>query len=162
MLWRVLGASVDFIHALAMASWVLGLPLLFWRKWPRLTRAYALYSIAFVVVLQVSHALLGECILTTAARALWQRAPNEGASASTEWFTVRLAEAVFHLTPSHQAIKLVSEGLIVVTALGILMSLRNSKRSAPTAAPPGPRMLSAGGLERRALRKPTKPASSAL
>jgi hypothetical protein len=117
----ILGASIDLIHALLMAAWVLGLPLLFWHRFPRVTTAYAVYAVGFVVANQLSHALLGECFLTTLARAAWEHAPGAGgrAPASDAWFTVRLAKAIFHLTPSHRGIKLVSEALILVTAVGV-------------------------------------------
>ncbi len=114
-----LGAAVDFIHALLMAVWVLGLPLLFYSRWPRLSRAYAVYAIVFVVVNQISMMVLGECVLTTLALACW-RIPGEPVPASEEWFTVRMAKAVFHLTPSQDAIKLVSKTLIFLTALGVV------------------------------------------
>jgi hypothetical protein len=117
-----LGASIDLIHALLMAAWILGLPLLFWHSWPRLTRAYAFYAIAFVVANQVSFALLGECFLTTLARAGWRSASGSAGPGDTnDWFTVRVAETIFHLTPSHRSIKLVSEALILATAVGILL-----------------------------------------
>ena len=113
----IFGASIDFVHALLMAAWILGLPLLFSTRWPRVARAYAVYAIAFVLVNQVSYLALGECFLTTLSRTFWQRA--EGSTAATEWFTVRVAEAVFSLTPSHRAIKLASEALILATAIGV-------------------------------------------
>ena len=115
----VLGATVDFVHALLMAAWVLGMPLLFWSRWPRLSHAYAIYSIVFIVVNQLSMIFLGECILTTVARACW-RIPGTPVRASEEWFTVRMAEAIFSLTPSHKAIKLVSKALILLTAIGVV------------------------------------------
>jgi hypothetical protein len=117
----ILGASIDFLHALLMAMWILGLPLLFWYRWPRLTRAYAVYAIGFIVANQVSHALLGECFLTTLARACWElrRGPSGPTAAYGEWFTVRMAEAIFRMTPSHRAIKLASEALIFLTAVGV-------------------------------------------
>lgn len=117
----VLGACIDFFHALLMAAWVLGLPLLFWHRWPRLTRAYTFYAVGFIVANQISHALLGECFLTTLARTCWLREPRSGGStpAYDEWFTVRIAEAIFRMTPSHASIKLVSEGLILITAIGV-------------------------------------------
>jgi len=117
----LLGAFIDVLHALLMAAWVFGLPLLFLHRWPRLTRAYALYAIGFIVANQASHLLLGECFLTTLARACWQRAPGEGgvASAYDEWFTVRMAEGIFRWTPSHRGIKLASEALILLTAIGV-------------------------------------------
>ena len=112
----VIGASIDFFHALSMAAWVLGLPLLFWHRWPRLTQIYAIYAIGFVAINLLSDVLLGECFLTTLARAAWESNPPP---LSREWFTVRMAEAIFRLTPSHQVIKLVSEGLILLTAAGV-------------------------------------------
>jgi len=117
----ILGACVDFVHALLMAAWILGLPLLFWYRWPRLTRGYAFYAIGFIVANQLSHALLGECFLTTLARAFWERGPRPGGSAPIyeEWFTVRMAEAIFRMTPSHRAVKLTSEALILLTAIGV-------------------------------------------
>ncbi len=123
--WQVMGSMVDVVHALAMATWVLGLPLLFVRRWPRATRAYGVYAIAFIVISQLSQLALGECFLTVIASRLWEHTSN-GATAvnSDEWFTVRLARWVFHLSPSHRAVTLVSELLIVLTALGALISLR--------------------------------------
>lgn len=117
----VLGACIDIVHALLMAGWVLGLPLLFWHRWPRLTRAYAFYAIGFIVANQLSHVLLGECFLTSLARACWQHGSGSAGSspAYEEWFTVRISEAVFRLTPSHRTIKLVSEALILLTATGV-------------------------------------------
>ena len=125
-MWSVLGATVDVAHALMMAAWVVGLPLLFWHQWPRATRAYGVYAIVFIVVSQVSHAILGECFLTTLARACWLRAPLSGGASpvSDEWFTVRLARFVFRLSPSHRAISLASEALILLTAVGALLSIR--------------------------------------
>lgn len=141
MIWQALGASVDLFHALLMVMWVVGLPLLFWHRWPRLTRAYGVYSIAFIVVSQTSQYFLGECVFTTMARALWQHAsPGGVAQVSSEWFTVRLAEAVFHLTPSHRSIKRLSEALILLSAVGALLAMRRlptKTRRAPLAPLPG-------------------------
>ncbi|MCU0682894.1 MAG: hypothetical protein MUF34_11695 [Polyangiaceae bacterium] len=137
MIWQALGASVDLFHALLMVMWVVGLPLLFWHRWPRLTRAYGVYSIAFIVVSQTSQYFLGECVFTTLARALWQQASPDGvAQVSSEWFTVRLAEAVFHLTPSHRSIKRLSEALILVSAVGALIAMRRLPKQAERAPLP--------------------------
>jgi hypothetical protein len=132
-MWSVVAALVDLLHALAMAAWVLGLALLFLHRWPRATRAYAIYAITFVVINEVSRALLGECFLTTLARMSWEHAARAGATpVSQEWFTVRLAEAIFRLTPTHRGIKLVSKALVLVTAIGVLVSLRHLRsRRAP-------------------------------
>jgi hypothetical protein len=119
--WPVLAVAIDFVHAILMAAWVLGLPLLFWHKRPLLSRGYCLYALAFVAISQLSYVLLGECFLTTLARACALRAPV--GAVSEEWFTVRVAQAVFRLTPSHRGIKIFSEALIFVTAVGMLCSL---------------------------------------
>jgi len=126
-MWSALAVVIDFVHALLMAAWFLGVPLLFWHRWPPLTRAYCVYAIAFIVVSQVSFLVLGECFLTTLARACALRAPQAGA-VSDEWFTVRLAQAIFRLTPSHRGIKIASEVLILVTAFGMLRSLPRLRR----------------------------------
>jgi hypothetical protein len=120
----VLGTAIDLIHATLMAAWALGLPLLFWHRWPRLTRAYAIYAVVFVVVNLVSRAILGECFLTTLARACWRQG---SAPASEEWFTVRLANAVFRFTPSHHAISAVAEILILVTAIGVALRISDAQ-----------------------------------
>jgi hypothetical protein len=127
MVWSVLGTTVDLMHALSMAAWALGLPLLVWHRWPRLTRAYAIYAIAFVVISQSSRLVLGECFLTTIARALWQQ---PGGATAHEWFTVRLAQAVFSLSPSHRSIAIASEVLAVLTAAGVLFAMRKLSRAA--------------------------------
>lgn len=118
-MWAMLAAGVDLVHALLMAAWMGGLPLLFLHRWPRLTRAYGIYAVTFILVSQTSHWVLGECVFTTLAR--WC-ARSSSIPVSEEWFTVRLAQAVFHMTPSHRAIVWISEGLILVTAIGALAS----------------------------------------
>ncbi len=132
----VLATFLDFLHALLMAIWALGLPLLFWRRWPRLSRAYAIYAVIFVVLNLGSEWILGECFLTTITRYFWEHAPSHPAN-TDEWFTVRFAELVFSLSPSHHAIKLVGKGLVVITAIGSILhvgsSLRASRRK-PLAA----------------------------
>jgi hypothetical protein len=129
-MWSALGAAVDVAHALFMAVWVLGLPLLFVRQRPGLTRAYAAYAIGFIVLNLASRWSLGECFLTVLARACWERSGN-GAPVSTEWFSVRLARAVFQMTPSHDGIKRGSEALILLTAAGVLTSLRRRGHPVP-------------------------------
>jgi hypothetical protein len=122
-----LAVAVDVLHAAAMVVWLAGLPLLLWHRWPRLTRVYAAYAVLFVVAYQVSRLALGECFLTTIARDLW----NSGSAASAppdveEWFTVRLARAVFSATPSHRAIIWISQILSVGTAIGALVVVRRT------------------------------------
>jgi len=127
-MWQILGSMVDVVHAFFMAAWLLGLPLLYWRRWPRLTRAYGFYAVVFILVSQGSHLFLGECFLTTIAGRLWEHSfvPAALPINSREWFTVRLATWVFDMAPSHRAIVVSSELLILLTALGELLSLRRS------------------------------------
>ncbi len=115
----MLAAGVDLVHAVLMTAWIFGLPLLFLHRWPRLSRVYGVYAVVFVVVSQSSRWLLGECFFTTLAR--WC-ASSSPIPVSEEWFTVRLAQMVFRMTPSHRAIVWVSEGLIFLTAIGVLAS----------------------------------------
>jgi hypothetical protein len=115
MVWQVLAIATDVLHALLMATWFAGLPLLVWHRWPRAARLYAIYAIVFVIVSRVSQWILGECFLTAAAIYFWDHVPAS-APVSKDWFTVRLAQAVFHLSPSHRTIALVSEGMIIVAA----------------------------------------------
>ena len=128
-MFPILGSVVDFLHALLMVAWVVGLPLLFSRRYPRAARWYAVYAIGFIVLNQASRFLLGECFLTTVARFFWEHGDTPP-SAPGEWFTVRLAMAVFHLTPSHRSITVVSELLIGVTAIGMLVSTAARRRGA--------------------------------
>ncbi len=128
-MWQMLGSIVDVSHALLMGLWVLGLPLLFWQRWPRVTRAYSLYAVVFVVISQVSHFAIGECFLTTLARRLREHGPPDGAAdaISRDWFVVRLTRWVFDMIPTHRTIIVVSEVLIFVTAIGELLWLRRSR-----------------------------------
>jgi len=138
----MLAAAIDLLHALLMAAWVGGLPLLFWHRWPRLTRAYGIYAVVFIVVSQTSHALLGECVFTTIAR--WcVRASST--PESDEWFTVRVAQAVFHLAPSHRSVVWASEALILVTAVGGLISHRVWREPSPPKPPLPPEGGPPGG-----------------
>jgi hypothetical protein len=131
-MWSALGALVDFVHALAMAAWVVGLPLLFVRRWPRLRLGYAIFAVGFVVLTRASMAFLGECFLTTVSRYFWEKAP--AGAASGEWFTVRLAYWVFGMAPSHRAIAIVSEILVFVTAIGVLYSVLHRRTVVAAAA----------------------------
>jgi hypothetical protein len=125
-MFPAIGSAIDLLHALLMVAWIGGLPLLFWHRFPRATRVYALYAVVFIAINQVSRLFLGECVLTTIARWFWEHggAPR---SSPNEWFTVRIAMAVFHLTPSHRAITVLSELLVLVTAVGMLLSMRRAR-----------------------------------
>ena len=124
-MWHVSGAAIDFFHALAMVVWVLGLPLLFVRRWPGLTKAYGVYAISFVVLNIGSQVLLDECFLTTLARMAWQRSSSP--VDPSEWFTVRLAKWVFNMTPTHRLISRLSKALILLTAVGPLISIHRHR-----------------------------------
>lgn len=131
----MLATLIDLVHALSMMAWALGLPLLVWRKHPRLTRAYAIYALSFVVVSQLSQWLLGECFLTTLARWAWESQPPGTAPPDVdEWFTVRLSHAVFGATPSHRAVVWVSELSVLATAALALRSLRHQRASSAMAS----------------------------
>lgn len=125
-----LATLVDFIHALLIVVWVGGLPLLFWRHFPGVSRAYAVYAAAFVIVNLLSSWLIGECPLTILARLLWVRAPTRPPH-TNEWFTVRFAELVFSLSPSHRSIKLITKALILASAVGVLYP-RRGRLSGPS------------------------------
>jgi hypothetical protein len=126
-MWQILGSAVDVIHALLMAFWVLGLPLLFVRRWPRLSRAYGIYAMVFIVLSQASEWILGECFLTTIAGRVWNSGTDVVSVDASEWFTVRLAKWVFDMAPSHRSIVIVSEVLIFATAVGALLTLREHR-----------------------------------
>jgi hypothetical protein len=122
-------AALDALHAVFMVLQVAGLPLFFWHRWPRLSRGYALYAVSFIALNQGSKLLLGECFLTTWARWLWSRAVLDPSDVPGEWFTVRVAQWVFHMTPSHRAVSLAGELLMLVTAIGVLALLRHARRT---------------------------------
>lgn len=128
-MYALLGSLTDFVHALLMVAWVLGLPLLFWHRHPRATRWYALYAVTFICLNQASKLLLNECFLTTIARALWERGGAPRDSSPNEWFTVRLARAVFRMTPSHRGITTLTQILIFVTAAGMLIVFRREREA---------------------------------
>lgn len=115
---------VDVLHSLLMVIWVVGLPLLFWHRFPKLSLAYCTFSLAFIIVNQASQYFLGECVFTTLAGWLYA---HTDAGAPQEWFTVRLAHTIFGLIPTHRSIKLLTEILIGVSAIGGIYSLFGRK-----------------------------------
>jgi hypothetical protein len=125
-MWELIGAAIDLFHALAMVLWVLGLPFLFSRRWPRLAMASGIYAISFIVLSQGSKLILGECFLTTLARLAWAKSTSPVDPG--EWFTVRIARAVFDLSPARHSITRLSEVLILITATGMLLSLHRHRR----------------------------------
>lgn len=116
-LFRTLAACVELIHGLAMVAWGLGLPLLVWQRFPGLRRAYIWYSLAFVGVSVVSHAWLGECVLTRWARALWEAG---GGYAERVPFIVTFTNRVARVRPSADAAVLAWEvAILAYCVLGL-------------------------------------------
>src|SRR5438874_9441072 len=99
-----LAALIDFVHALAMLVWVVGLPLLFMRRWARARRWYAWYALAFIVLSKGSQWLFGSCFLTRLSTLLWRAGSVRAREEPETWFTVRFADAVFHMRPSEDAV----------------------------------------------------------
>ena len=116
-----LAVATDCFHAFLMMLWVLGLPLLFWHKFPKLSLTYCCFSLAFIIVNQLSQYFLGECIFTTIANYFYQQAND--LQHSNEWFTVRASKMIFGLTPSHYGIKIATEILIGISTVGGIFSL---------------------------------------
>ena len=110
-----LAVMTDAFHALIMALWVVGMPLLFWHRYRKASLVYCIFCVAFIIVNQISHYTLGECIFTTIADWFYRKA---GQGAPQEWFTVRASRLVFGLTPSHRGIKTLTEILIGISAVG--------------------------------------------
>lgn len=116
-----IAVTIDVLHALFMMVWIIGLPLLFWHRFPKLTLTYACYAVVFIIINQVSHYTLGECILTTISRWFWQ---HSGQHEPTEqWFSIRFAKWIFGLTPTHRDIKVTGEIIIAICAAGGLYSI---------------------------------------
>jgi hypothetical protein len=136
-----LAAAIDFIHALAMVVWIAGIPLLFWHRWPKLSRVYVVSCVAFLVITRVSHYLLGECFLTTLARSAARI--DSAAEPSHDWFTVRFAEAVFRMRPTEKSVILASEALLLVCCIGFFVYWRKTQKVRPRAphAPTPPQIL---------------------
>ena len=121
--YRLLAASVDFTHALLMLLWGLGLPLLVWHRFPRLSRAYMWFAAAFVLISLVSHGAWGECLLTRIARELWRAG---GGYRDGIPFVAVLANAVAGVRPSNRQVVLVWEIAILLTSVGGLWCWRRT------------------------------------
>ena len=141
---RFLAATVEFGHGLMMVLWGLGLPLLLWHRFERLSRLYMWLSLVFVAGSLVSHQLLGECVLTTLARQLWQSA---GVATDHVPFIVRFTNQVARIRPSTRGAVLIWEAAILIYCVAFLWGRnRLSERqpqhhsrdiSAPESAPAG-------------------------
>ena len=115
--YRVLAAGIDLLHAASMLLWGLGLPLLVWHRFPRLSRGYMWFASAFVIVTVVSQQLLGECVLTTWARTLWRAG---GGYRDGVPVMALLANSIAGRRPSRREIILVWEGAVLLTSVGSL------------------------------------------
>lgn len=132
-MWSVLAAAVDFIHALAMAAWFLGFPLLFVKRWRTARLGYAVYAVVFIVASQVSMLVLDECFLTSVARWCAQHDPTR--TVSGQWFTERIAAAIFGMSPSHRLVSWISEALVLATAAAVLVAVLRAHRRDPRREP---------------------------
>jgi len=126
-MFELLSAVVDVLHALAMLVWGLGLPLLFWHRWPKLSRGYMTYSLLFVTGSVLSQLALGECFLTTLARHLQDGGTNTFLREKTS-FTVRLVEVVAGLRPSERTAVRLWELAIFVASVSMLFYMRRHSR----------------------------------
>jgi len=126
VIYEILSAAVDALHALAMVAWVLGLPLLFWHRWPRLSRLYVIFSLAFVVITRVSHEILGECVFTTLSRDLWNASGL--AQRGHLSFTVRIVNAVAGIRFTEHSAVLLWEAAVFVCSVGMLWYLLGTQR----------------------------------
>jgi hypothetical protein len=116
LLFRWLASGVDLAHALLMLGWGLGLPLLFWHRWPKLSRAYVWFSIGFVGASVLSQLAIGECVLTTLARRLWTLA---GGYRDDVPFVVTCVNAVARIRPSTRAAVFAWQLAVAISALGV-------------------------------------------
>jgi hypothetical protein len=122
--YRLLAIVVDLTHASVMLAWGLGLPLLFWHRFEKLSHFYTLFAMAFVLTTLGSHLLLGECFLTSLARMLWQAS---GALQENVPFTVILTNTIAGIRPSTRGAVLAWELAVLVTSLGSLWSWRKAR-----------------------------------
>jgi hypothetical protein len=137
---RWLASGVELAHAVLMLAWGLGLPLLFWHRWPRLSRAYVWFAIGVIGASIASQLALGECVLTTLARRLWILA---GGFRDDVPFVVTCVNAVARVRPSTRAAVLAWQFAIAITAIGVAWHFgRENRRQRPR--PPDPRVLGRG------------------
>lgn len=127
--YAALAAAVEVTHALAMIVWGLGLPLLVWHRYEKLSRAYMWYAIGFVVMSVTSNQILGECFLTTLARHLWLAG---GGYRDGVPFTVLFANAVAGIRPTAREAVLTWQAAIVLTSIGTLWCWRKTGSVPPS------------------------------
>jgi hypothetical protein len=157
--YAVAASFVETIHATFMVAYFVGIPLLFFNRWPRVSRIYAVYAVSFVVFSQGSKLLWGHCFLTPLAGELWHRSGTS--IAANEWFTVRLSNLVFHSAPSHRIISWIGDAFVLITAIGAVLRLRShadrhpsSHRNVGGAAPPVALLAASTHLDEKAWRAP--------
>lgn len=117
--------AVDITHAAAMLAWGLGLPLLVWHRFERLSHFYTLFAVLFVVSSVGSHWAIGQCFLTALARWLWEAS---GTWRNAEPFTVIIVNTVAGIRPTTQTAVSVWQIAVLVTSLGGLWSWRKAQR----------------------------------
>jgi hypothetical protein len=116
--------AVDLTHAAAMLAWGLGLPLLFWHRFEKLSHYYTMFAVLFVVSTVASHLAFGECFLTRLARTLWLAS---GATREAAPFTVVLTNTIAGIRPSTRSAVLVWELAVLLTSFGSLWSWRKAQ-----------------------------------
>jgi hypothetical protein len=117
-----LAVASDLTHLVAMLLWALGLPLLFWHRWPRASLCYGWYGLVFVLSSQLSHVVIGECFLTSLSRLFWEAAGDPTASS----FTVRLVNSVAGIRPSERSVVVAWQIGVVATCIGVLWSMHRA------------------------------------
>lgn len=138
--FRFLAGAVELCHGLLMIAWGLGLPLLVWRRFERLSRAYIWFSLTFVLGSLLSNLLLGECVLTTVAHWLWQAS---GGHTEKVPFIVTFTNYVARIRPSTDTAVLiwkVAIGLYCIIGLWAWRGRSDDEELAPagsTAHPAG-------------------------
>lgn len=119
-----------------MLVWGVGLPLLFWQRWRKLTQAYLVYSVGFILVSIGSHLLLGECFLTTLSRELYD-AGRHPAMRQHMSFIVRLTEAIAGVRPSERWAVLAWEAALLAGSFVTLWHFRAQRlRARRDSTPP--------------------------
>lgn len=117
--YSTLAMLVDLTHAAVMLTWGLGLPLLFWHRFERLSHLYTWFAVLFVVSTVASRLTLGECFLTTIARELWHAS---GGFRERVPFTVVLVNTVAGIRPTDRSVIVLWELAVLGTGLGSLWS----------------------------------------
>ena len=140
---RFLAVAVEFSHGLVMVVWGLGLPLLLWHRFQRLSRLYMWLSLAFVGGSVVSHQLLGECVLTALARSLWQSA---GVPADDVPFIVQLTNHVARIRPSARSAVLIWEAAIAIYCVAFLWGQRRLLQRSPQTVEPATESARGGSV----------------